>query len=195
MVWNMMRALVLLIAGLLVSCNGSQRHASGDLGKARDAATKNIQKRNAKLLQMVEGSDSLLGSLKSLNDEQRAAVSTAIILTREITAIEASGARFDKKIGEKYMVVIEKYCPDLPRTSFSRGIPCFDQTVAYLSALKDCEEDNKTESECLEAQVAGSSLAACQFDALLERIGLIRKMFRRTGPRPLPIPYRDGSRN
>ena len=122
-----------------------------------------------KLDKAVGAMGQLLGPLKGLDDDQKAAVVALVRLTRTAMLAERPAAKVDKGILQRFEGAIYQYCPDL-KVLPSMGDPCFEATLEYLKALKSCkdEEEPRDEDECWEAHGPGGAATECAMKELEE---------------------------
>lgn len=129
----------------------------------------------------------LLEPLKELNETQVAALVTLGFSMRAIMLAGRPTARIDEGILARFKEVVDEICPPLGKVTISKD-PCFEATVSYLSALKECEDEGRNEDECPKAWGYGAQAVMCTMKELEEMKGQLVDIFGRLKP-PRPIPW------
>lgn len=155
--------------------------------KLKKETNKEAQKKlEIKLDQMVKATDSLLEPLKKLNKEQMGAVVAFGYLIQGVKLSDPYP--FGKDIKKRFEVELHNIFPDIPFV-IERSDPCFDATVEYLIALKNCSKDHKKEEECPEAEVPGAQARVCTMKRLDKMRDIIQDIWnQQRPPRPSPWP-------
>lgn len=99
------------------------------------------------LRQLADASGELLAPLRSLTEQQTAAVAILGYLWQIIALAKRPQFAIDEGILRQFQKEFIAICPPWEPDAISKD-PCFDATIAYLSALMECEEDGRTEAEC-----------------------------------------------
>jgi len=139
-----------------------------------------------KLVPMIKATSYLLQPLKSLNEEQVAAVVTLSLLTQGVTGAARVLPKSGKDIVASFKKELVEICPEFGRSI--RSDPCFDAEVAYVSALRKCEDEGRGESECPEAYGWMGALVQCDMKKLENLKGIIKDIRGELKP-PKPTPW------
>ena len=81
--------------------------------------------------------------------------------------------------------------PSLARARAGVGVfdDCFDYDVAYVTALKKCEDEGRREEKCWDAWGPGAAAVYCRMEKLEEMQGILRDIFDKLKPPKLfPLP-------
>ncbi len=144
------------------------------------------QELTERLNTLAEMTADILEPLKTLDDRQLQAVATVGSLARVLTFVQRPPHKVASGTFDRFKYEIDQVCPPLGQELVSPD-PCFDSTVSYLSALKECEDDGETEEECEDAWGPGSQAVMHvmqAIDKVEHRIGLPGGR----GPQPQPPP-------
>jgi len=139
-----------------------------------------------KLEPMIKATSYLLEPLKSLSEEQVAAVVTLSLLTQGVMSAARMLPKSKKDIVGRFTKELVGICPEFQRSI--RSDPCFDAEVSYVSALKKCQDEGRGEDDCLEAHGWMSALASCGMKELEKSKGIITDIRRGLKP-PRPTPW------
>jgi len=151
--------------------------------KRAEQARKELRK---KLEPMIKATSYLLEPLKSLNEEQVAAAVTLSLLTQGVTGAARVLPKSGKDIVASFKKELVGVCLEFGRVI--RSDPCFDAEVAYVSALKKCEDEGRSEGDCWEAHGQMGTLAQCGMKKLEKLKGIIEDI--RGGLKPSkPTPW------
>jgi len=139
--------------------------------------------------QVADATSRLLEPLRDLNDEQRDAVVMLGLLIQGIALIKRPPAMMSEDILLRFKEELDAICPPLGEVALSMD-PCFDATVSYLSALKDCEDEGRSEAECPEAWGPGAQAVMCTMKMLEEKIkpAIGTLLGGQKPPKPIPWP-------
>jgi hypothetical protein len=118
------------------------------------------KKLSANLSRFVDASRKLLKPLKSLNDAQIAALFTLGYSMKIIMLVERPTTKIDKAIISRFKVIMDEICPSLGDIVISKD-PCFESTLAYVSALGKCDKEGRSEDQCREAWQPGAESVNC----------------------------------
>ena len=134
----------------------------------------------------------IANSLKKLDDEQIAAITTLSLITQVALMSKLSG-KIDKttstKMQKELNAISKKFSigDHVFGTIAQSRLACFDSQVRYLSAVKNCEDEDRKESECPESWGPASEAMACELKQLEKIIREIRITWGRVRP-PMPLP-------
>lgn len=190
-----MKALVKLgicVAVLLaLSCNGD-KVSQETIDKADAMKKEATAKLDKNLRQMALATRQIVGPLKALTAEEMASVVSLIMVSNNLAAARAGGIEFEKEIGEIFVAELVAISPELGRAVApgSYGGACWDQSVAYVSALVSCEDDGRSEEECWEASGPLGALMACQMQEMAKLKEEIKDIWGGFDP-PQPDPWPD----
>lgn len=137
--------------------------------------------------QVVDATRELLEPLRQLNDEQRDAVVMLGLLMQGFALTRRPPARLREDISVRFQEQLDGICPPLGTAVIAKD-PCFEATVAYVSALVDCEEDGRDEDECYDAWGPGFAAVTCAMEKIEQMKAEIGVMLARQEP-PRPIPW------
>jgi hypothetical protein len=138
--------------------------------------------------QVAEATSSLLEPLRDLDDEQRDAVVMLGLLLQSIAFIKRPPAMMREDLLVQFKEELNAVCPPLGDAALSMD-PCISATVAYLTALKDCEDDGKTEKDCPEAWGPGAQSVMCTMKMIEEMKSEIEiRLLGQRPPKPIPWP-------
>lgn len=151
-------------------------------------ARKSLEK---SLKQVVGATSKLLEPLKGLNDEQRDAVVMLGLMVDVIALAKRPTAKLSEGVLMQFKDQVDGICPPLGEVSISKD-PCLDATTSYLSALKKCQDDGKSEAECSDAWGPGGTAVMCT----MEKIETVKHeievlLGRQVPPKPIPWPDRE----
>jgi len=151
------------------------------------------KKVKGQLEQLVEATGYLLEPLKSLNEEQIAAVVTLGYLIQGVKVANYTAIKIGEDIILRFEKELSKVSPSLSDLALDIGRitdrPCFDFEVAYLGALSKCEKEGQDEAHCPEAIEPGANLAICTMKYIEKLKGRIAEILRGLKqPRPKPWP-------
>lgn len=150
------------------------------LEQARGNLTKQLE-------QLVGATGYLLEPLKSLKEDQVAAVVMLSLLTNEIMGARTVLPKTGKILVDRFKKELVGICPEFGRVI--RTDPCFDATVGYLGALKKCEDEGRSERNCPEALNYEGKMAHCVMERVEERRRIIVDILKgQKPPRPIPWP-------
>ncbi len=162
-----MKALVKLgvsVAVLLaLSCNGDKA-SQETIDKANAVKKEAAVKLDKNLRQMALATKQIAAPLKALTAEEMASVVSLIMVSNNLAAARAGGIEFEKEIREIFVAELVAISPGLGRAvdpTVHRG-GCWDQSIAYVSALVSCEKEGTSEEDCWEANGALGALMACE---------------------------------
>ncbi|UCC40309.1 MAG: hypothetical protein JSV96_02310 [Candidatus Aminicenantes bacterium] len=141
------------------------------------------------LKQVVGATGKLLEPLRGLSDEQRDSVVMLGLIMQGIALVKRPAARIGEDILVQFKQEIDGICPPLGEITISKD-PCFEATVAYLTALKKCQDDGLSEEECPEAHGPGGAAVMCTMKKIDDMKREIGTMLGRQRP-PKPIPWPD----
>src|SRR4030042_1211801 len=99
---------------------------------------------------LVKASKELLQPLKGLDEVQTAAVVTLAATMRIALLAGRASVGVDKGLLAQLEGTIDEFCPPIRSVSIAKD-PCFEATVAYGSALAECEKTGQKEDECMDA--------------------------------------------
>ncbi len=107
--------------------------------------------REAQLLQAA--SKNLAERLKKMNNEDQATVATLIVMMEATMSLDGNSLSLQKETAARIVENIRPASAVVARVWDPRSIigGCFDESVAYASAMAKCEKNGKKESECDEA--------------------------------------------
>ena len=124
---------------------------------------------------IVDLTSHLKKSLSQLDENQIAAVS---ILLWQIQIV-SQGSRVLGKQGNMIMTrfnsELDKICPDPPKVELT-GDPCFDASVAYVSAVQKCENEGTEEEKCYDAHGYMGTLMDCAMAKVEDLQGILGKI-------------------
>ena len=138
--------------------------------------------------QVVAAVGDFLAPLRKLTGEQRDAVVMLGLLMQSINLAKRPPAMTSQQVLTQFKEEIDKVCPPLGEVVISKD-PCFEASVAYVSALTKCEDEGKSEAECFDSWGPGAQSVMCAMQAiddLKTEIGEI--LGRQSPPRPSPWP-------
>jgi len=150
--------------------------------EARKSLEKNLN-------QVIGATSKLLEPLKGLSDEQRDAVVMLGLLVDVIALAKRPTARLSEGILMQFKEQVDGICPPLGKVAISKD-PCFESTVSYLTALKKCDDEGKSEDECPEAWGPGGAAVMCTMEKIETAKREIEVLLgRQVPPKPIPWPY------
>lgn len=159
----------------------------GEIVKEKRRRAEQARKKlREKLEPMIKATSYLLEPLKTLNEEQVAAVVTLSLLTQGVTGAARALPKSGKDVVASFKKELVGICPELQRGI--RSDPCFDLEITYLSALKKCEDEGRREDECWEAYGWEDALVHCYMKKLENSKGTIRDILSKLKP-PKPTPW------
>jgi cell division protein ZapA (FtsZ GTPase activity inhibitor) len=183
----MIRLSVLVCCAVLVSllsCNGQETPSFTKAKAEYDALAK----------QMVQSVAYMGEPLKSLNDEQLAAVAALLVMTRLAAQSEGIEALASADLSEGFWVEVPEICPPMPSAIQRKLGGCLDEELAYAMSMAGCLADGKSEDEC-ERDAAGEAAAAamCRMRQVEEMRRIIGRIpGRQWPPGPFPWPVAAG---
>ena len=125
-------------------------------------ARKSLEKN---LSQVVGATSKLLEPLKGLSDEQRDAVVMLGLLVDVIALAKRPTTRLSEGVLMQFKEQVDGICPPLGEVTISKD-PCFESTVSYLTALKKCDDEGKSEDECPDAWGPGGAAVMCTMEKI-----------------------------
>lgn len=140
------------------------------------------------LKQVAVATGKLLEPLRGLSDEQRDSVVMLGLIMQGIALAKRPQAKMSEDILVQFKHEIDGICPPLGEVSISKD-PCFEATVSYLSALKECEDEGRNEDDCPKAWGPGYQAVVCTMKMIEEMKREIGIRLGRQRP-PKPIPWR-----
>jgi hypothetical protein len=138
--------------------------------------------------EVLHATKELLAPLKDLTVPQKDAVVALGLLARVASLGRRPSINVPQAVLEQFAADVDRVCPPLGKGAVSKD-PCLEATLSYMSALKDCEEDGRTEDKCQEAWGPAAAALACvmkEIDGLKREIG--ERLGRQVPPRPIPWP-------
>ena len=118
------------------------------------------KKLSANLSRFVDASKKLLKPLKSLDDAQISALFTLGYAMKIFMLIERPATKIDKALISRFKAIVDEICPPLGDIVTAKD-PCFESTLAYVSALGKCEKEGRSEDQCPEAWQYGAESVNC----------------------------------
>ena len=130
-----------------------------------EGARKKLEKQ---LQQLVRATAELLKPLKSLKEEQIAAIVTLGYLVQGIMQVKSSVAKLGDAMVVRFEKALAAVSPGLAHAVRHTDIfaGCFAQDLEYATAMAKCEKDERDEDECWEAWGAGAVM--CRMEKLNE---------------------------
>lgn len=152
----------------------------------REKAEQARKELRGKLELMIRATSQLLEPLKKLDKEQVAAVVTLSLLTQGVVGTARVLPKAGKDIVARFKKELVGISPEFGRVIQSDR--CFDTEVAYVSALKKCDDEGRGEDQCWEAYGSLDSLAYCAMKKIEESKRIIEEMRLDLKP-PKPTPW------
>ena len=137
--------------------------------------------------QVVGATGKLLEPLRKLSDEQRDAVVILGLIMRGIVLAKRPTTKMSEDILIQLKEEVDGICPPLGGVAISKD-PCFEASVSYVSALKECEDEGRDEDECPDAWGPGYAAVMCTMKMIEEMKREIGTLLNRQKP-PKPIPW------
>ena len=138
--------------------------------------------------QLVGATSRLLEPLTNLNDEQRDAVVMLGLLMHGFALAKRPPTKMSENTLARFKKELDAICPPLGEVAISKE-PCFEATVSYVSALKKCEDEGRSEEECFEAWGPGAQAVMCAMKMIEElKVEIGTLLGRQTPPKPIPWP-------
>jgi hypothetical protein len=131
----------------------------------------------------------ILEPLKGLTEEQKEAVVRLGLMMQAIALAKRPTTKVAQETLVQFGKEIDNFCPPLGKATIAQD-PCFESTVSYLTSLKKCQDDGRTEEECEEAWGYGAMSVMCTMEKINElgrRIGEWPGGGEHPGPIPRPI--------
>jgi hypothetical protein len=145
---------------------------------------------------VVAGAPKVLAPLQKLEPDQKRSVAALIVLTRAADAYSRAAVKPNRKALAEWNTAVGSTLPEMRQlrgvgVELLRG--CFGESVSYLSALKDCENDDppRNEDKCPEAREPAAAEIACFMKAFEDLIGKLEPIVGGFPPEPQPLPIRD----
>lgn len=174
---------------LALSCNG-EKVSQETIDKANAMKKEAAVKLDKNLRQMALATKQIVAPLKALTAEEMVSVVSLIMVSNNLAAARAGGIEFEKEIREIFARELEAISPGLGKAilpgSYRGG--CWDQSIAYVSALVSCEEDGRSEAECWEAYGLSEALMACEMKEMAKLKEEIKDLWGGLKP-PKPDPW------
>ena len=149
-------------------------------------ARKSLEKN---LSQVVGATSKLLAPLKELSEEQRDAVVMLGLLVDVMSLAKRPTARLSEGVMMQFKEQVDGICPPLGEVAIATD-PCMDSTTSYLSALKKCDDEGKSEDECPDSWGHGAAAVMCTMEKIETAKREIEVLLRRhEPPKPIPWPY------
>ncbi|UCD16452.1 MAG: hypothetical protein JSV44_08270 [Candidatus Zixiibacteriota bacterium] len=190
----MRKALILTtcaIGVLVLGCTGTKVDQA-ELEKAKAAYQDASTRLEHELQVFAQATKEIMAPLQGLDEKEMAAVAALLVMRENMASMQAMDTElkdgFVKAVNSQLVVV----SPSLAYTAGRASIhgACLDESIAYASALANCEKEGKEEDECPQAWVAGAAEIDCVMKALEGSRGFIVEIFGDLEP-PLPIPGLD----
>lgn len=154
-----------------------------------------IEKRDLAIRQLVAETGSILEPLKELESNEMDAVVALLALSKAVGSYESAQLRRDDETINSYYQELDNVSEHFSRVFDVKTfiLNCFDQTVSCLSALKECQDEGRSEEECErspDAVVACGNEAMCITEQFLKiEKGLPDILGGREPWPPQPKPY------
>ncbi|MEE9555403.1 MAG: hypothetical protein V3W18_14035 [candidate division Zixibacteria bacterium] len=176
---------------LALSCNGV-KVSQETIDKANAEKKAAAVKLDKNLRQMAMATKQIAAPLKALTPEEMVSVASLIMVSNNLTAARAGGIEFEKEIREIFVAELVAISPELGK-AVAPGIfggACWDQSLAYASAMASCEKDGTSEEDCWEANGALGTLMGCEQREMARLKEEIKDLWGGLKP-PKPDPWPD----
>lgn len=137
--------------------------------------------------EVVNATGYLLEPLKKLNKPQMDAVITLGLMIQSVILAKRPAVNLSKDIIDRFAAEVDSICPPLGKEMISQD-PCFEASVAYALALKECEDKGLREEQCPDAWGPGARAVYCTMEKIDNMRRDIENLLRRQHP-PRPIPW------
>lgn len=138
--------------------------------------------------QIVNATPQFLEPLKDLSADQKGAVVILGMLVQSIALAKRPHTKVSEISLATFQREVDGICPPLGKIAIAED-PCFDATVSYISALKDCEDEGRDEEDCPEAWGPGAQAVMCAMEKINEmKRGIGELLGRQDPPKPIPWP-------
>jgi len=151
-----------------------------ELQKARKAIDESFD-------QLIKATPQLLKPLDDLSPMQKDAVAILGMLVQSIGLAKRPHTKISDASMNVFKEVVDEICPPLGAITISED-PCFNATVDYLTALKECQDEGKDEEDCPDAWGPGGQAVMCAMEKIEEMKHEIGGLLGRQEP-PSPIPW------
>ncbi len=177
-----------LIFSLIISCSREEKYQQTDT-KLSETQIKYNNLSN----DLIKSIAYIKEPLKNLTDDQRAAVSALLVITRVASQQEYSLGSKTKSLLDGIWVDIPELCPPLPESTLKRFGDCRDQEMDYGVSWSKCRDEEKSEEECDEENAGELSAAVmCRMKEIEELANLIKVIpGRKWPPQPFPWPINE----